>query len=127
MKTAIVIIGAAAIMISGGYIAAAEQGAQKEQPANAPKTEVKAQTLCPVMGGAIDKKQFADHDGKRVYFCCPGCAVPFKKDPAKYIKKIEDGGVTLEKTPVEKDKKGNKATGSASSSEKKGGCGGCGK
>lgn len=59
-----------------------------------------AQTTCPLMGGKIDKKHFADHDGKRVYFCCPGCQAPFKKDPAKYIKKLEDKGVTLDKTPV---------------------------
>lgn len=55
----------------------------------------KPQTLCPVMGGKINAKYYADHDGKRVYFCCPGCEAPFKKDPAKYIKKLEDQGITL--------------------------------
>lgn len=127
MKTAIVIIGAAAIIISGGYVIVAEQGAQKEQPANVQKIETTAQTTCPVMGGAIDKKQFADHDGKRVYFCCPGCIGTFNKEPAKYIKKLEDSGVTLDKTPVEKDKKDNKVSKEIASPEKKVGCGGCGK
>ena len=60
----------------------------------------KAQTTCPVMGGKINRKLHADHDGKRVYFCCPGCFEPFKKDPAKYIKKLEDQGVTVEKAPA---------------------------
>lgn len=60
------------------------------------KKTVKAQTTCPLMGGKIDKKMFADHDGKRVYFCCGGCPAKFKKDPAKYVKKLEDAGVTLE-------------------------------
>ncbi len=57
------------------------------------------QTRCPVMGGKINKRVYADHDGKRVYFCCPGCDRAFKKDPAKYIKKLEAAGVTVAKVP----------------------------
>ena len=60
------------------------------------------QAKCPVMGGNIVKTIFADHDGKRVYFCCKGCDGPFKKDPAKYIKKLEDAGVTLATAPAPK-------------------------
>ncbi|MDD4869055.1 MAG: YHS domain-containing protein [Kiritimatiellae bacterium] len=64
------------------------------------------QTTCPVMdGNSIDKKYFADYDGKRIYFCCGSCPAVFKKDPAKYVKKLEDQGVILEKTPVEKEEK----------------------
>ncbi len=51
------------------------------------------------MGEKINKRFCADHDGKRVYFCCPGCDRTFKKDPAKYIKKLEDAGVTVAKVP----------------------------
>ncbi len=57
------------------------------------------QEKCPVLGGKIDKKSYADYKGKRVYFCCAGCEETFKKDPDKYIKKLEDSGVTLESTP----------------------------
>ena len=57
------------------------------------------QTTCPVMGGKIDKTIYVDHDGKRVYFCCSACIAPFKKEPAKYIKKLEDEGVELAKVP----------------------------
>lgn len=60
----------------------------------------KPQTTCPVMGGGINKSIFADHDGKRVYFCCGACISTFKKDPAKYVKKLEDAGVTIEKAPA---------------------------
>ncbi len=70
------------------------------RPAAAPAGAAKAQTTCPVMGGKINRKLHADHDGKRVYFCCPGCFEPFKKDPAKYIKKLEDQGVIVEKAPA---------------------------
>jgi YHS domain-containing protein len=27
-----------------------------------------------------------------VYFCCPGCIETFKKDPAKYLKKMQEAG-----------------------------------
>jgi YHS domain-containing protein len=57
-----------------------------------------SQATCPVMGGQINKEFYSDYEGKRVYFCCPACIPEFKKDPAKYIKKLEDQGVELEKT-----------------------------
>lgn len=58
----------------------------------------KVQTKCPVMGGEIkENKLFADYDGKRVYFCCAMCPEKFKKDPASYVKKLEDDGITLER------------------------------
>ncbi len=65
----------------------------------------KVQANCPVMGGEINKKVFADHNGKRVYFCCPGCIETFKKDPDKYLKKLETGGVVPEPIPPAPDAK----------------------
>lgn len=67
---------------------------------NAKKTEAKAQTNCPVMAGKIDKNIFVDHNGSRIYFCCPGCKEAFYKDPEKYIKVLEKEGVKLEPTPA---------------------------
>jgi len=29
------------------------------------------------------------HDGREIKLCCEGCRADFKKDPAKYIKKLE--------------------------------------
>jgi len=69
----------------------------KAAPKGAKAAEGNAQTTCPVMGGKIVKTIFADHDGKRVYFCCAGCDGKFKADPAKYIKKMEDAGIVLAK------------------------------
>ena len=62
----------------------------------------KAQTTCPILAGKIDKSLYADYEGKRVYFCCAGCKDDFNKDPAGYIKKMEDQGIVLEKTPAAK-------------------------
>lgn len=74
-----------------------DKSVEKTEPttAEASDKEIKFQTTCPVMGGAIDKNQYVDHDGKRVYICCKGCEAPLKKDPATYIKKLEDAGVTV--------------------------------
>jgi len=46
------------------------------------------QTTCPVMGAAIDKTLFAEYQGKKVYFCCPGCKEKFEAEPEKYIAKL---------------------------------------
>ncbi len=71
------------------------------QAADAPDQEIKLQTTCPVMGGTIDKNQYVDHDGKRVYICCAGCEAPLKKDPATYIQKLEAEGITVAKLQTE--------------------------
>jgi YHS domain-containing protein len=57
------------------------------------------QAVCPVLGGQINKNLYADYRGKRVYFCCPGCADPFKKNPDQYLQKLEPQGITPEKSP----------------------------
>lgn len=44
-------------------------------------------------------KEPSIYQGKRVHFCCADCREEFKKDPEKYIKKLEDQGVAIEKTP----------------------------
>lgn len=59
------------------------------------------QKTCPVMGGDIDKSVYADYEGKRVYFCCGMCVDTFKKDPVKYIKKIEAMGQEADNIPTE--------------------------
>ena len=62
----------------------------------------KTQTVCPVLGGNVDKKVYVDYQGKRIYFCCQGCDAEFKKNPEKYMKKIQEQGITLEKCPEPK-------------------------
>lgn len=69
-------------------------------PAAEKTKQMKSQTVCPVMGGTINKKVYADYEGKRVYFCCKACIPEFNKDPAKYMKKLEETGQTAETLPV---------------------------
>jgi YHS domain-containing protein len=46
------------------------------------------QTICPVMGGKINKDIFVEYNGKKVYFCCPGCEPEFEKNPEKYLDQL---------------------------------------
>jgi YHS domain-containing protein len=58
--------------------------------------DAQPQTLCPVLGGNIDKNVYIDYQGQRIYFCCQGCDAEFKKDPEK----LKEQGVTLEPSPA---------------------------
>ena len=62
----------------------------------AEQTDLKPQTVCPVMGGKIDKNVSVDYQGQRIYFCCPSCKETFMKEPEKYMKKFADDGILLE-------------------------------
>ena len=83
MKDKITLALLATILLSTATFA--EEPVKKEP-------QLKAQTVCPVMGGKINKELFVDHDGKRIYVCCAGCLAPIKKEPAKYIKIMADKG-----------------------------------
>ena len=40
--------------------------------------------------GSMGKPYVIKHEGKEVQFCCKGCEKDFKKEPAKYLKKIDE-------------------------------------
>lgn len=47
--------------------------------------------ICPVSGDKIGEETKAtyEYEGKIYNFCCPMCIEEFKKDPKKYIEKVE--------------------------------------
>ena len=51
-------------------------------------------TTCVVsgekLGGEMGKPFIYTHEGREVRLCCKGCLKDFKKDPAKYLKKLDD-------------------------------------
>jgi len=57
------------------------------------------QTTCPIMGGKINEKLYADIEGYRIYVCCKPCAAKIKADPQAVIKKMKAAGIELERTP----------------------------
>ena len=76
----------------GGACSAVSKPAALEEAVPA----VKPQAACPVMGGKIDKKLYADVAGRRIYVCCNGCIARIKAAPAKYLKVIKARGETAE-------------------------------
>lgn len=46
--------------------------------------------ICPVSGEKIDEKATYEYQGKIYNFCCSSCVEDFKKDPGKYIKKVDE-------------------------------------
>ncbi len=51
---------------------------------------------CPVSGeklGEMGKPYVFVYQGQEVKLCCSGCKKDFDKDPAKYVKKIQDAAV----------------------------------
>jgi len=69
--------------------------------------KIKQQTTCPVTGDPIDKNLYVDYKEKRIYVCCADCIDKAKKNPEKYIKKLESMGQGVE-TIGDKTKKQSK-------------------
>jgi len=82
-------------------------GCRKEPAKPTPEGPAQAgqaitQTTCPVMGNPIDPDVYADHQGRRIYFCCQVCKATFEKDPEKYVAKVdEELKAAGEATPME--------------------------
>ena len=45
------------------------------------------------IGGEMGKPYVFTYEGQEVKLCCKDCLKDFKKDPAKYMKKITDNAV----------------------------------
>jgi YHS domain-containing protein len=92
-----------AMMCSSGRHSKHQQTAQTESSehkhmqseaafATAEETVNIGNKICPVSGEKIDEKMKAtyEYEGKIYNFCCSMCIDEFKKDPEKYIKKVEE-------------------------------------
>lgn len=57
-------------------------------------------TTCVVSGeklGEMGKPYTFKHEGREIQLCCKSCLKDFKKDPAKYVKKIEEAEAKAKK------------------------------
>lgn len=48
--------------------------------------------ICDMEVNERTAKWTSDYQGKRFYFCAPGCKKTFEKDPAKWANKPAGGG-----------------------------------
>lgn len=58
-------------------------------------------TTCVVSGeklGEMGEPYILQHEGREVRFCCKKCRKDFLKDPAKYLKIIDDAAAAKTKT-----------------------------
>ena len=60
----------------------------------------KVQVTCPVTKEPVDQKVFVESNGKKVHFCCKGCAGKYQKDPAKYASALANSYTFQTKCPV---------------------------
>ena len=91
MTKAVMLLVLVLVLIGAFIVVSAESkgGEAKAVPALSP------QKTCPVMGGAINKELYVDHEGKRIYVCCAGCIDAIKKDPEAAIGKLEKEGQSV--------------------------------
>ncbi len=59
---------------------AAKVALQRKALSGRPKTQV----TCPVSGDKVDRKSYVEEQGRKVYFCCDGCAKKYARAPKKY-------------------------------------------
>jgi len=56
---------------------------------------------CVVSGeklGEMGKPYVFTHEGRKIQLCCKSCLKDFKKEPAKYVKKIEEAEANPKKS-----------------------------
>jgi len=61
-------------------------------------------TTCVISGKALDSMggpHIHKHEGTEVRFCCRACLPRFNRDPAKYLKMIEDAREEAPEAPQE--------------------------
>jgi YHS domain-containing protein len=72
---------------------------QEEKSASTTKSESASKPYpleaCLVSGeklGSMGDAIIINHEGQEIKFCCDSCVPKFKKDPAKYLSKLEHAG-----------------------------------
>lgn len=83
---------AAVAQQEGDEDACCQQGKTASVAPNAQSGKLKSQTVCPIMGGKINKEVFVDVAGYRIYACCPSCLAKIKADPAKAVATLKAKG-----------------------------------
>jgi len=83
-KILVIFVALAFILGAGSYMAFAQTSGVKAVDVG--------NKICPVSGEAISSMSPVtyEYQGKIYHFCCPACINAFKKDPQKYIEKVEE-------------------------------------
>jgi len=87
------------VLASGTVKAVTPLGSAKNLVKKVEKEKIE-QKICPVMGGKINPKLYYTYKGRKIYVCCPGCISAVKKDPEKYLKKVQKDIEAAKKKPA---------------------------
>jgi YHS domain-containing protein len=92
MKNVILLMAGLLILCGRNLCWSQSQPESKQTAVEAAKAEDVGNKICPVSGDKIEEaaKAIYEYEGKVYNFCCAMCIDDFKKDPQKYIKKIEE-------------------------------------
>jgi len=87
----------AAMAVAGSFLALPFGGRAGDTNSVAPvKPKPDLLATCPVSGdklGEMGQPYVFVYQGQEIKLCCSGCKKDFDKDPAKYLKKIQDAAV----------------------------------
>ena len=75
----------------------AEEAKKSEPAAKIPYTLDYCVVTGEKLGGDMGDPVSYNYKGREIKFCCKGCISTFEKDPAKYVKKIDEALITKQK------------------------------
>ena len=81
----IILLAAAGLLLAPLATSAADKEAKKPKPYPLETCVVSGEKL-----GEMGKPYVFEHEGREIKLCCKSCLKDFKKEPAKYLKKIEE-------------------------------------
>jgi YHS domain-containing protein len=87
MKKLIPLVALATTLLTTILCSAAEVKKDAAKPYPLEKCIVSDEKL-----GEMGKPYVFTHEGQEIKLCCKSCLKDFKKDPAKYLKKLEGAG-----------------------------------
>jgi YHS domain-containing protein len=84
MKSVLATLAVAVLLACSHACEGADSAKDKKKEAPKPINKI-----CPVEGGEVDPKVTTEYKGKVIGFCCDGCPDEFKKDPKKFMAKVD--------------------------------------
>ena len=70
---------------------------KKDDAKKGEKKEAELNAKCPVSGDDVDKEITETYKGRTIAFCCKDCVKDFKKDPDKFVKKLDEEAAAKKK------------------------------
>jgi YHS domain-containing protein len=107
------VLSAVMLFALGGVTHAAGNAGDKAKDGEKPKVKPYPLDVCAVSDeklGTMGKPVVLEYEGREVKFCCSHCEPEFKKDPKKYLKKVDEAAAAAaEKKDAEKKEGGGEA------------------